>query len=372
MAKSFDLDAYVAGEEPENKKEKKASGMSMIIIWLVLVVFFIASVFIECDWWWTITFGLAVLALFVPAVYFGFAKANICFTVMDEGTIKVITAGGAVTDIFIQWKDHDLNAEGNVISCPEKVQPSFLGLGGIRFYGIWPFRQIYTYKFTWATIDQDGNKKEHKGEILDYALINDALYWIDVEKAEDCNLLPLDIEALVTARIVNPYKALFAGQNWHKIMVGLIQALIRGEVAEKGKNNPDYLQRGYQALVADRHLLGEQLMNDDDVKELFEKQLKEKYGVEIIKMEVKDINPPEKFRELTMRQLIEQQEKAAIEIKADAEAERTKRVYSAVEAQGDTGRLIRTLEMLERSKDKWIVSPDILNAVKNLFNSGNK
>lgn len=363
MANSKNVDELIEdlienGGYTKKEVEKNRNGLGWIYTWLsVTALLVIFTFFVPCSWFWTILFGVASLVLFVPTVYLGFAKADIFFTLVNEGSVKVVTAGGAnFVKALIQYKDRTLSRDWDVVNLPGVVQPSFFGLGGLRFYGIWPLRQIYKYSFSWASIDQNGDKKEHVDEILDYIMVKDMLYWFSIKEAEDQDLLPLNIEGLINVRITNPYKALFGPQNWLKITIALIQTLLRGEASEKD----------YKKLVAERALLGDRLMNDPDTLLLI-RELEANYGVKILKIEVKDVDPPANFRELTMKAIIAKQERRAIIIASKAEAARVKNVYDAVEAQGDTGRLVRTLEMLEKSKDKWILSPDILDAVRGLF-----
>ncbi|MCX6760402.1 MAG: SPFH domain-containing protein [Candidatus Nealsonbacteria bacterium] len=315
-----------------------------ILLWLAVVAWFVNITFIvESEWAYTITLGALLIPLSAIALYFGFGPLNIFFTIINEGTAKAITSGGAVVKILFQYTDHARMPNGKIAVQQGAVQPSLFGLGGLQFYGIWPFRQVYDYPFSWATIDQDGEKKEHISETLDYVMLKDSLYWFDIREAEDFNLVPLNLEGLVIVRVVDPYKALFGPQNWLKITIALIQKLIRGEVAER--------EGGYKELVAKRALLGSELMEDEDVKEVIA-ELEEDYGVKIIKLEIKDIDPTANFRELTMKEIIAKQERKATVITAGAEARRVKKVYDAIRAQGATGELVRTLESLEKSADK--------------------
>lgn len=358
---------YSLGESTFNRvAPQKAKEHFWELFWIFswvgsVFLLIICTFIIECSWWWTIGFGSLVVILFIPAIYFGLAPLNICFTFVNEGTAKAIVAGGAVVEIMYQYNDHVMDASGDIRAVPGAIQPSFLGLGSLRFYGIWPFRRVYDYPFSWASVNQDGDKKDYS-ERLDYVMIKDTLYWFDVKEAEDSQLLPLNLEGLITVQIVNPYKALFVAQNWLKIMLALVQALFRAEIAEAD----------YEELAAKKRLLGEKFKIDPHVIAVLENLLNS-YGINVVKVEVKDIDPPEKYRDLTIKKLVALREKEATIVAAEAEAERTQRVYSAIEKQGDTGRLVRTLEMFEKSKDKWIISADVLEAVRGILgNIGKK
>jgi hypothetical protein len=238
----------------EVKKEKKNSGMPLIFTWIASFILFIISIPIECSMTYTIVFGLIALALFVPAVYFGFAKENICFTIVNEGTAKIVTSGGAAVDALLQYKDHVMDREYNISVEKGAVQPSFFGLGGLRFYGIWPFRQIYTYKFSWSSIDQDGGKDRHIEEELDYVLVKPTIYGTDLRKVETkySERIPLDIQFLFTMRIVNPYKILFsAPPNWNEKLLARLNGFLRGWVANKEMDEVLSLKGSPQTLWND-------------------------------------------------------------------------------------------------------------------------
>ncbi len=112
-----------------------------------------------------------------------------------------------------------------------------------------------------------------------------------------------------------------------EIMIFRVQSLIRGEVAEQP----------FEILVQERGGLGDRIMNDDDTKPVLE-MLKEKYGVEVIKIEIRDIDPQEKWRAMTMKRIIAEQKAKATVITADA---RKKRM-----AQETTGVVAAMVEQL--------------------------
>lgn len=131
--------------------------------------------------WVTIPIGLFAW------VYFGLAEDNLFFTFVKEGTAKVVVKGDQVIKILIQWKGYTLDEQWNVVKegipmkdgkkvplgtpgakiYKEKCHP----LGGFRYYGFWPIKDIYIYGFTWTGIKEDGKIIHHEKEVLDYILL---------------------------------------------------------------------------------------------------------------------------------------------------------------------------------------------------------
>lgn len=207
------------------------------LLWVVSAVGFIVSTFIiECNWWWTIGLGLSSVILTVLAIYFWLAPNNIFFTLVNEGTAKIITTGGAAVNVLMQYKNYALDSNWNIVFTQGATQTSLFGIGGLRLYGIWPFRQVYTYDFSWVSVDQYGGKKEHVEEGLDYVLVKPTIYGVDLAKAETKypERIPLNIQFLVTVRVINPYKVLFsAPSDWNEKLLARLNGFLRGWVANK-------------------------------------------------------------------------------------------------------------------------------------------
>lgn len=303
-------------------------------------------------WFLLSVVGLSFIA--VPIIYFVLAPQNLYFTFIEEGTAKVVMRGGKVQKILIQWEGYTLNQDWQVVERAE-----FHRFGGLRFYGWWPLDDIYTYEFSWTGITEDGAPDPHKEETLDYILLKEEIYWAKVEEAEDKKLLPLEIELILTIRIINPYKALFKVENWLEMVINRIKPGVRDVISTDIYHN---LIKRPEAIG---DMIYERLAKPGGLIEEF----REDYGVDLKKIQVKNINPPEGYREITLREYLAERERDRILIEADAEAQRRKRVaegesqrieleYGKVKDFGDLGRLIRTLEALERSPAqgaKWII-----------------
>lgn len=311
--------------------------------------------------WELILLAMVIILCFLN-IYFVFAPRGWFFTIVPEGQCKAVMKMGKLEKFLIQWEGHTFDKQWNVI--PGEEHHLF---GGLRWVGIPPFWEIYRYKFSWTGVDVNGEIVPHKKEELDYVLLMEDVYWAKIEMAEDKNLLPLDIELLITMRVINPYKALFRVQDWSEMIMNRIKPLFREYV---GNITFDDLikkkqQRGgevYQKLVGTGLL----------------EEFKNLYGVSIEDggIEIKDVNPTTipgvpNPREATLRKYIAEKdrEKALVEadaeqqrisILADAERRRIKTVYGAVQDMGETGKLIRSLEMLEKSTGegtRWVILP---------------
>jgi ribosomal protein L23 len=282
-------------------------------------------------------------------VYFLLAPNNCFFTFVKEGTAKFVVRGDKFEKCLIQWegytfdysKDHP--EKWNVI--PGKERHIF---GGLRFYGLWPLFDIHIYKFRWTGVTEDG-RIQQKEEWLDYILLKDDVYWCKIEQCEDKNLLPLDLELLLTIAVVNPYKAHFNVQNWLETVINRMKPIIRAYIT----------QNSYEEWIKKREALGEELRKTIDHAGLlgeFEKW----YGVKVKKVEVKEINPPREYREKTIAPYLAELDKKAMIIraegekqavitKAEGEQQRIEKVFTEIQKFGDLGKLIRALEAMEKS-----------------------
>jgi len=218
-------------------------------------------------------------------IYFVLAPNDIFFTFIQEGTARIILKAGEFHKVLIQWEGKTLDGEGNVI--PGRERHLF---GGLRYCGLWPLYAIYKYKFQWTGVKDNGEFDPHPPEELDYILLMDDVYGFEVPSGEDKDLVPLDVGLTLTVRVVNPYKALFAIQNWYETMVNRIRPYVR-----------DFLTTGtYEKLIKDTTRIDRGIWSRLTSEGILD-EFKDNYGVEIKKIEVKDINPREEYREATMK-----------------------------------------------------------------------
>lgn len=302
------------------------------------------------EWWLIVLIVPVILVVGLLVAYLFLAKPsqNRWFTLVKEGTAKIIVRGGKFEKALIQWEGHTFAKEirrgkdGEIIQDKWDVvegEESWHPFGGFRYYGFYPFKDVYIYDFQWTGVTENGEVTHHPKETLDYILLKDDVYWAKVEKAEDKELLPLEVELILTVRIMNPYKAIFNVQNWLEAVINRIKPWTRDAVTHDS----------YENLIKDKDRIGKDIYNSLDNAGLLKNEFIARYGVDVRKIEVKEINPPEDYRDITLRKYTAERDKEKIEVEAEAEAKRLDTVYRKIQEFGDLGKLVRALESIEKS-----------------------
>ncbi|OHA75970.1 MAG: hypothetical protein A3I38_02985 [Candidatus Wildermuthbacteria bacterium RIFCSPLOWO2_02_FULL_47_10] len=291
-----------------------------------------------------IVVGLFLAARFSAAyifqyiVYTFFAPRNLFWTFVTEGTAKIAVHGGKFHKIIMEWKGYDLDGAWNVVKADEAQVKRRL-FGGARYIGLPPFFKIYAYRLRWSSPREDGTVVAHD-EVLSHVLLKDHIYTIHIRGAEDKQRIPLDIDLLITARIVNPYKFVFNVQDAFEVVLNRIAALFRDYA---GETTYEFLtsNKGDAAKIIWKKLRAKGLIQE----------FRENYGVEIIEqgIEIREIAPPQEYQRAATRKYLAEREREETEIRADAERRRLEAVYKAIEQFGDIGKLVRTLEAVEKS-----------------------
>lgn len=311
-------------------------------------------------WWLLILAAMVVVSLL--AIYDYFAPRNIFFTMVTEGTAKIVVKAGAFDKVLMQWKGYALDENGNIV--PEGMfgikEPRHL-LGGIRWIGLWPAKKIYIHRLRWTSVRADGTESYHD-EDLDQVLLKEHLYLVKITEAEDKDMVPLSIFLFVTMKVVNPRKAIFNVQDYMEMVQGRIQPLFRQYAAGTTFRELTEKRQGIQDELWKK-------LEENKLIESFEKD----YGI-LIKtggIEIKDINPPKEYQEAATKRYKAERERERIIVEADAEAQRVKaiaeadakkigilaeaeaariqKINKAVQKSGDLGKLVRTLEAAEKS-----------------------
>lgn len=301
-----------------------------------------------------LVFLLSFPLWFFLIVYFYLAPNNKFFTFVKEGKAKLIIKGGECVNTLIQFKGYEIDhGTGNVVRGEEKHL-----FGGLRFYGLWPLYDVVIYNFKWTNVDQEGRIIIHEPETLDYVLLKDDVYWANVEKAEDKNLLPLDIEVTLTIRVINPYKAIFNVQNWLETVINRTKPAVRDSVTGKEFKdlirNPQDIGKGIYERLQGTGLL---------------REFEESYGARVKAIEIKDINPPKEHREATLKKFLAEREREKVVVEADAERKRIRAVYKTIQSFGDLGKLIRALEAAEKSPLASSLQVQAIPGLQNLVSS---
>ncbi|HOK35186.1 MAG TPA: hypothetical protein PLL80_00300 [Candidatus Pacearchaeota archaeon] len=307
--------------------------------------------------------GLAIV-IGILEIYLILAPNNFIFARVDEGTARVVVGAGAFKKALIQWKGYTFDENWNVVKEDENHKEPWHPLGGIRFYGIPPFRQIYCYNFKWTHLHQDGIVKSHD-EWICHVLLKRDLYVVQIplsteKQAEDINGMPLGISMVFPIRVVNVYEVIFYYKRWLLMITGTVEALMREFVA-RYRYKEDLLDMragtGIEKIQIKNGIVKDKSMwknknkpeaeakAGEDLKEKFWQELAEKlsekakeeggevrlaeegniraFGAEIIKQGfgVISIEPSEEYRRLTTLTYETEQKKKARILEGEAERE---------------------------------------------------
>lgn len=282
----------------------------------------------------------------------GLAKKNLFFTLVEEGTAKAIMSFGGFQKIIFQYRGKKMTAEGDIKNLPnEEQQETFWKkqIGGLRWLGIPGLKSLYVYK------------KPQSGEIVerdrdqDYILLKNDVYLAVVKSAEADEMVPLDVQLLITTQCINPYKALFGVQDWLEMIINRSEATFRQYVAEFT----------FEDLVSNRQSAGKELKKRLERSQLLE-QFRGTYGIEIISIEMKDIDPAgagkKAIEEAATKQWVAKQEAKSIAELATAESKKIKKIYGEIQNFGELGAVLRYLESIDKAGAKqgnWIIPLDI-------------
>ena len=226
---------------------------------------------------WYILMGLIGLLLV--------AAAMCRFTIVKEGTAKISVRFGGYRKTLLAKRGYRVDEYGNIMPGDQRTLP-----GGLRFVGIRFVDRIHTYSFAWIKSKSDGTMEDRREEGVNYILVRDYVYGLRVLKAEDKDLLPLDVLLSATLWISNPSKALFSVQDWYDAFAGRVAPYVRKFITQKSydeveKHNLE--KEIFDALTADG------IINE----------LRNQYGINLRKIEVVDVNPGEDYRKLTLQKL---------------------------------------------------------------------
>ena len=235
--------------------------------------------------------------------------------------------------------------------------------GGVRWLGLPGVNKVLKYNFTWTSLEQKEDKatgrirtvfvtKEFTADNLDpdkgpidYVPLFIDTYVAQQEKADSRDGIPFDVQYLITARVVNPYKATIVAHRWLETVQnqlgGKIADFVRAHHYEDLLDQPkkDKKDKPLDTEIA-RELIT--LLSDDKHLDEFEENL----GVKVDKIQIWDISPSDsKFiTSITKKFEAEQQGKANVveaeyyqqarALKQTADEAYNKAVYSAIRDAG--------------------------------------
>lgn len=268
--------------------------------------------------WFVFLIGIVLFFLAsILSVYLILAPENLFFTFVPENKVKFVVSGGKLKKILLSSNNYKLDHNYDV-----GAGKSVGMLGGLRFYGFWPISDILIYNFRWTNITTDGKISRHE-KILDTMILKTDMYLVEVKEAEDKDLIPIDVRAVLTIRITNPYKAMYIAQDWLENVVNIIKPAIRNEIR---KNSfLDLIQGNTKGTISKdfKETLGENIFeeakNKGDIDEL-----EKTYGVTLSAIRVEDINPEsDSLRKITLKKIEAEKTAEVTVIEAEGIAEAT-------------------------------------------------
>ncbi len=392
------MNAANQSNKPATPKKRSKTGL---VFWLVIFAITLLAYPIF-GWKAFAVTGLLILNMyFLIILAMELGKSNIFFTLIEEGQAKGVIIFGRSDKCLLSYtarrfkgeveeghyhKDSwwDIKALEQEEDRPEDKKfwkyfwynfaklILFIELGGLKWVGIWPFYQIYRYNFRWTSLrgqmptDDPGTDykyEETRSKIIDYILVRQETYLIDLKGIEDTEQLSVDIKLVWTNQVANPFKALFRVRNWLETSTDRLLTHIRREFSEttwkefqKGDDLRDKLQT----------ILGE---------------IRDMYGVKTIGLEIIDLKPPEEFKVAAEKIRMAQaevdvarhtaeaavHEAAAITTKAEAEAGRIAKVMGAAKNLGDDGVAMKISEDLAKGGKAVVVMGTVKELVKDIL-----
>ncbi len=378
-----------------------------------------------------VALGLVIAAVVgLALLVYQLAQSKVFFTSPKEGTVEFVMAGNSIRNMILVWKGHqkhgvpkpdDAFAEYEVEVSPSNQPQRLTGRRalnplnwgesfGIYWVGLWPFYKIYRYDFFWVEekIDEGTNQlvpfarkatKEDNGGQTPFAYVNDFNYVFFVNDVKTKDGVPLKLSFIVTIRLVNPYKALFLGEDWLQRAGGAISLMtIRYAgvlsyeeiIANKPAPIP-IIDSRTGGIIETPHTLEDliKMLADGQPHGGLDHDLLTEYGVRIVAAKTNAIDfadgtaAAEYSKATTQRYVAEQKGQAelaeargkaeAIGVLAEAERNRIETAYSPIAGTDKDARMrIRQLEALEKSGEKGghtIVIPDnILGLAGHLIN----
>ena len=253
--------------------------------------------------------------LLLLSIYLILAPENLFFTFVPENKVKFIVSGGKLKKILLSSNQYELNEKYDVVDGKSS------GLwGGLFFYGFWPLSDVLIYRFSWVNITKTSEVVPHE-KVLDTMILKVDMYLTELKGAEDIDMIPVNVKAILTARIVNPYKAMYAAQDWLENLINIVNPAIRNEISKnsflelvKGESDPKNNLEKYSTL-------GKNIFNELEKSDLGE--LEKTYGVCLSAVRVENIDPKsEELRGLTLKKVIADKtaEATIVEAKGIAEA----------------------------------------------------
>lgn len=315
--------------------------------------------------------GLLGLIIALPFLALALARFNLFWTIIEEGTAKIILLNGQYHKTKMRYKGFYLDKGGNVIRKKEEKEKSDHWwkkyFGGLAWIGIWPFYKVHIYDFRWQVLKRELDEKtgktmkkvEGREEVLDYIFIKASTYFTKLEKAETKGMLPADSEFIFVIRITNPYRALFRAHQWFEFTINALLPHLRHFQATRTFEElvaMSQLKGGeiYQFLEEAKSLneqqkkqiekeLKKQGKSDEEIKEEISKQelgvlgfLRTIYGIYVEAVKIESVDAEERYEQALSK-----------EREAELEAKRITTVNKAIAEYGEQAVFLRYAEAIE-------------------------
>lgn len=342
-------------------------------------------------------FTIGVITILTTGILFAFivlvytlAKLNIFFTIIQEGTAKAIKKFGKFQRMVIAYGDHALdqrgtirlpdedgkegielvkNADGTIRTEKYTIEiqsQSFRLWGGLRWVGIPFIHSVHKYEFRWVSYEQgekDGKLAEKiisHTETIDYLLLQDDVYYSFVHGGETSEMIPTDVDLLLTIRIINPYKAMFRVQNWLEAVLNQVKPAFRKFVFSCELKELMGKEEKMEREV-------DNFLKDSGIANYAERD----YGVRLKKVGMAKVDLAGErgkiYTEAASKQYEAEKEKERKEILAKADANIIDTVFGKIKEYGSMGLYLKTLEAMEtvgKGPSNTVIFP--LGAIKDL------
>lgn len=273
------------------------------------------------------------------------ADRNILVTYPLETTSKAIMRNGRLAFFVLAFKGHCFAGEiDHELPEPKKwdivvgdagPRPWLPLLKGIRWVGLPPFSEVYKYRFSWASLEEQTGKEDLakkpvlSEKVIDYIFVRDDVYATKLEGAECSDNIPLNATLLVGGRIVNPYKALFAIERWLEASLNVVDSRMRSFFGGKS-----YVEL---RAIAEAMRAGTGGTSTHELSNYFHEvmaEIKEKWGFEISFIQIYSVDPgsdlADEFIRATTKVYVAQQQRDADVALGDGLAARDKKHFDAI------------------------------------------
>ncbi len=245
------------------------------------------------------------------------AKAVFIWITIQENYAVIVLKGDQYLKTLLAKKGSKVEENGDIVDKRnDDPKDSLLQRWlGVHYIGIPFITKIHTWEQSWVAwkmIDGKDYQAVPETQILRQVYLAEYPYFVKAMGVETKDLIPFDFAFVITARVINPYKAAFVAHDWVRQMTAMVQQAVIKYAGEKT----------FEEITADKALGANacvQLIENEIVT-----IMRESYGVKIVKTSIQGIDPDSKYRELTLKRTEAIRQGEALKATAEAKAEATK------------------------------------------------